>query len=863
MVEPSREYYVDRRWKYTPFSNKTPSLISSLLSPSNYSHNFLDGNDSSSNNFSSVSTSTNNENVVQTPKERKKEILKYIIESLDTWVPVPAPVIKKSTLSSPQKNSHDDGTIPKQFSHTIGYDPMNSNHGMNPTYDNETLKETNPSIIENNKYIKSDISKESSSYELLHPEENIDQPFSFEKKGTPSLLDLLEQNDHEQAFNQSTTTPSLLHLLQQEEEKQTQIPSPAHEWESDMQSFSHKNTFNHDIRDNQKVITNNQNKNDTAIPSLLHLLDDHEERQEETTAKENEDDSLLNLLFSHENENNDKMGPSSNQSLTQSSEHHQETFLADDEEEVQKKDTITQLSSERNNNKEFDASPSLSLLELLEQQEQAGDLFDDDDDDVDDLWNTPFESLKDTAVMTQEECIEKMVERILSRKTFVNWIASNQTDESDDWRLCQEILWGSATSQYTMSDSEWNLILLHTIFYSKSREDRLYRIMSIYQQMKITHPPNLQTYSIILPALAVSCHSPSSATQIILDQIVNDDNSSLFEQKEEELTTNQHHIQQRLVQLILKILVNHKPPYVTEAQKLLHQITSSNACIHPSTCALPILQYYRQEQQSKEALQLLENFCLTPCSETNVKDVEKCLLTCIRWPHKTRDGNRTSTIPHYLSLYPLLSSQQSLSEKVWNVFIVQSHKIAKKENSDIMWKMTRDSINTQFSIPPTNIPIYVMKIGLETAEQLKDSKFIHDIILHYNNSTAKAKDRNADDWDNILSLSDFDENTTSSENDAIILNDEEPQQRDAWEIPIKGYVRAIQLCMQQHDVDHAQQLFQLLPPSISELLRSQLSTSIFIAYTKQNKENIPQIQTLFQKIQQPNGTVPTYVHCYS
>ena len=379
--------------------------------------------------------------------------------------------------------------------------------------------------------------------------------------------------------------------------------------------------------------------------------------------------------------------------------------------------------------------------------------------------------------------------------------------------------------------------------------------------MKINHTPNLQTYSIILPALALSCHSPSSATQIILDHILNDDNSSLFQQSQE-LTTDQHHIQQRrLLQFILKILVNHKPPYVTEAQNLLHKITSGNEYIHPSNCVLPILHYYRQEQQSKEALQTLESVCLTPYSETHVKDIEVCHLTCIRWP-QTRDGNRKSTIPHYLSLYPILSSQQSLSDRVWNTFIVQSHKIAKKENSHVMWKMTRDSINTQLSTSPTNIPIYMIKIGLETAEQLKDSKFIHNIIVHYNNSTAVVKDKNADDWDDILSLSDSDDKSTSWENDSIKFIDEEPQQREAWEIPIKGYVRAIQLCIQQNDVEHAQQLFRLLPPSISELLRSQLSTTIFIAYAKQNKENLPQIQALLKNMQQPDGTPPSYVHHY-
>ena len=45
-----------------------------------------------------------------------------------------------------------------------------------------------------------------------------------------------------------------------------------HVWESDTQSYSHKKTFNDDIRDNQNAITNNQNKNEKAIPSLFDDL---------------------------------------------------------------------------------------------------------------------------------------------------------------------------------------------------------------------------------------------------------------------------------------------------------------------------------------------------------------------------------------------------------------------------------------------------------------------------------------------------------------------------------------------------------------------------------------------------------------
>ena len=64
-------------------------------------------------------------------------------------------------------------------------------------------------------------------------------------------------------------------------------------------------------------------------------------------------------------------------------------------------------------------------------------------------------------------------------------------------------------------------------------------------------------------------------------------------------------------------------------------------------------------------------------------------------------------------------------------------------------------------------------------------------------------------------------------------------------------------------------ILQTYKSYLSELLRGQLSTSIFITCTKQNKDNIPQIQALFEDtadvfsllLSEKKNTRHIYKHC--
>ena len=256
--------------------------------------------------------------------------------------------------------------------------------------------------------------------------------------------------------------------------------------------------------------------------------------------------------------------------------------------------------------------------------------------------------------------------------------------------------------------------------------------------------------------------------------------------------------------------------------------------------------------------------------DKDARGVNSFLMSAINWPRKNREGQSVELGSYCESILDLLEgcSENSFfpSYNVWRKLMFTSAHASRTESLqhwDLVRRCCRALINHVSQRPPDQS---ILKLGLESAEILKDSHLAFDML-----SWADQRNLDSLSFSDNKSDSNFDVNFISAGDTKRINHPENEHENDSTEeneikdepfaingpneiisdrnladlqVPIKMYYRAINLCISQNEIELASQLLSNCSVGrkrIPESTANELSTLVLSGFAKVGDINSAEI----------------------